>query len=292
MKAFVRNNRLVISIIVLGCIVAGLTTWTWWKHVYTEPKHVFDRMLSESLSVGSVTKGTIETASGQDLNQTSQLTVSPQPSVRTKTNASQGSSSINTESIAFPDREYFRYTDIKTSQQDGSATTPDKYKDVLSVWGYSSAASSGTEAQLFDQTLLGVIPVAQLQPQQRQELLTQITSSKVYQVNYDSVKRQRIDGRDVYVYQVGINPRAYVNMLKSFASMVGSDQLATVDPSAYPESPLLNVEMTVDVWSGYLQKVVYADNARTETFAAYGGRYRIEEPTDSIPLLQLQSQLQ
>lgn len=292
MKQFVRANLLVLVIILLGVVTASITTWAWWKHIYTDPEHVFDRMLSESLSAGSVTKGTIETTTGQTLNQTSQLTVTPTASVRTLTDAAQGNSSITTETIAYPDREYFRYTDIKTEQQDGSVTTPEKYQAILGTWGHSSAATSGTEAQLFDQTLLGVVPVAQLQPNQRAALIKQITEDKVYTVDYASMKRQRVDSREIYVYKVGINPRAYVKMLKTFAQMVGSKQLDGVDETAYPESPTLDVEMTIDVWSGYLQKVTYPDNVRTETFSAYGGQYKIDEPTDSIPLLQLQSQLQ
>lgn len=293
MKQLMRSSRFIIAVIAVGCVVLAAAGWTWWRQVYTNPERVFDRMLASSLTTPSVTKKTSESSIGQSTTQTSQLTVNPSPSVRTKAVANQGSTTIEYESIAFPDREFFRYTNILTVASEGAEpTTPDQYKDVMNVWGESSEATSGSEAQMFDQTMLGVVPMASLRPADRQRLLAQIQDEKVYTVSYDSVKRERVGGRLVYTYDVDITPRAYVNMLKTFAEMVGSNQLADVDISPYPDTPSLKVAMRIDVLSGNLTDIAFSEDTRTETYSAHGGYQLVGEPKDSIPLLQLQSMLQ
>lgn len=293
MKQRMRSSRFIIAVVAVSCVILAVAGWAWWRQVYTDPERVFDRMLSSSLTTPSVTKETSESSIGQSTTQTSQLTVNPSPSVRTKAVANQGSTTIEYETIAFPDREFFRYTNIKTVAEEGAEpSTPDQYKDVMNIWGESSSATSGTEAQMFDQTMLGVVPIASLSPQDRQRLLDQIRNEKVYTVSYDSVKRERIGGRLVYTYNVDITPRAYVNMLKTFAGMVGSNQLADVDISPYPDTPSLKVVMRIDVLSGGLTEIAFSEDARTETYSAHGGRQLVSEPEESVPLLQLQSMLQ
>lgn len=293
-KKRMRSSRIIIAVITVSCIILAAAGWAWWRQVYTNPENVFDRMLANSLTTPSVTKTTAESSFRQSATvQASQLTVNPNPSVRTKAVAQQTGTTIEYESIAFPDREYFRYTNILTaSEEGGELTTPDKYKDVLNVWGESSSATAGTEAQMFDQTMLGVVPIASLNPQDRQALLAQIAKDKVYTVSYDSVKRERVNGRLTYTYDVNITPRAYVNMLKTFAEMVGSNQLADVDTSPYPDTPSLKVTMKVDVLSGNLTEIVFTQDQRVETYTAHGGYQLVSEPEKSIPLLQLQSMLQ
>ncbi|TXG76387.1 hypothetical protein E6P97_03605 [Patescibacteria group bacterium] len=293
MKYFARTNRLALSIVVLGIILASLTAWTWWRQIYTNPENVFDRMLSGSLTVPTVTKGTSESSDdGQSAQQTSQLSVGPLPSVVTHATATQGPTSIAYESIAFPDREYFRYTNITTQAEGEEPSTPEQYQDALGIWGFTSAATMGTEAQMFDQTVLGIVPIGNLTPADRAELLRQIHAENVYTVNYESVERKHVDGRNVYVYHVQIDPKAYVSMLKTFARMIGSDQLADVDTAAYEGAPQLQGDMSIDARAGYLGDVFYADRSRVEPFTSYGLQNTVEEPADSIPLLQLQSMLQ
>jgi hypothetical protein len=292
-KQRMRSSRFIIAVIAVSCVILAAAGWAWWRQVYTDPERVFDRMLASSLTTPSVTKKTSESSIGQSTTQISQLTVNPDPSVRTKATANQGSTTIEYETIAFPDREYFRYTNILTVAEDGAEpSTPDQYKDVMNIWGESSAASSGAEAQMFDQTMLGVVPMASLSPDDRQKLLAQIAEEKVYTVSYDSVKREHVGGRLTYTYNVDITPRAYVNMLKTFAEMVGSNQLADVDVSPYPDTPSLKVAMRVDVLSGNLIEIAFSEDARTETYSAHGGYQLVGEPEKSIPMLELQSMLQ
>ncbi len=286
-----QDKKLIAGVVVVGFVILISSAWAWWRYVYTTPQNVFERMLSTSLSTPSVAKSTVEYSDQQTLDQTTQLSVNPHPSVRTKTTAAQAGSAITTESIAFPDREYFRYTSITTPEQDEPSATK-QYQDALNIWGFSSENGLSEGAQLFDQTLLGVVPIGRLNPADKQALLAQIQNESVYTIDYSTVTKETIDGRSVYTYKVGLKPRAYVNMLKSFASFIGTNELADVNVNDYPESPTLNVDISVDIMSGQLVGVTYPDSQRTERFSAHGAYNRVDEPTQYIPLAELQSKLQ
>jgi len=290
-RSFINRHQMAAVITLFACLVMLFSVWSWWHYVYSNPKRVFERMLSSSLSTPSVTKLTSEQGD-QNLTQTTQLTVNPNPSVHSQSILEQPDSRVVTESIAFPDREYIRYTDIQTTQQSTAGGSYD-FSEILGVWGASTEANTLTGgAQLFDQTVLGVVPLARLSPDHKAELLNQVTQESVYNVDYNNVEREIIDGRPVYTYTVGLKPRAYVNMLKTFSRMIGTDELAEVDPTNYPESPLLEVTFSIDVWSSQLRAVNYTDSQRTEVFTSHGAFSRVIEPTESISLQELQSKLQ
>jgi hypothetical protein len=283
-----QEKTLIIGIVTIAVVIALVSAWAYWRYVYTTPQNVFERMLRKSLSTPSVTKQTVESSEQQSLDQVTQLSVNPLPSVRTTTTASQAASQISTESIAFPDREYFRYTNIQTAQNQQQETTA-QYQDALNIWGFSGSPEGG---QLFDQTLLGVVPIARLQPSDKQALLEQIQREAVYTIDFSDVTKQTVDGRSVYTYKVGLKPRAYVNMLKSFSGYIGTNELANVDINDYPDSPTLNIELSIDVLSGQLRTAAYEENGRIEVFTAHGAYNRVREPGESIPLSQLQAKLQ
>lgn len=292
MKQFIGRNKSVISILFVGIIIISASSWGWWHYVYSNPKRVFNRMLSQSLSTPSVTKSTIEPDSTKTLRQTTQLSVNPTPAVRSVSQVKQGDSLISTENIASPQADYVRYTGISTSQK-GENDKPLDFSQILGVWGQSTNDDPTTEgAQLFNQTALGVVPLARLSVEDKKALLKQIAESNVYIVDYDNVTRSVVDGRPVYSYKVGLTPRAYVAMLKTFSRNLGNDELALTDPNDYPESPALNVGITIDVWSSQLRQVTYEDSPRVEDFSSHGALVNISMPTEFVSLPELQAKLQ
>ena len=291
MKQFIRRNKSVVGISVLSLVLVGVVSWSWWHYIYSNPKRVFNRMLSQSLSTPTVVKTTIDQDSS--LNQTTQLSVNPEALVRSESKINQSDSSITTESIATPEADYVRYTKISTSQK-GQDGKPLDFSQVLGLWGRSTNADvTSTGAQLFNQTSLGVVPMGRLKPEARNALLKQIAETGVYSVDYSNVTRRNVGGRPVYEYKVGLSPRAYVTMLKSFSKALGENSLEQVDPNDYPESPNLNVGIYVDVWSSNLREITYENSNRTEIFSSHGGYVRPADlPTDAVPVEELQAKLQ
>src|SRR5690606_1204249 len=136
------------------------------------------------------------------------------------------------------------YQEISTEQKNSSGSSFD-FSNVLGVWGRTGEGSgTGEQAQLFNQTVLGVVPTANLPLNERQKLIEQIHNENVYTVDYGSVKHTKNGIRPQYTYSVTVAPVAYINMLKNFAASLGLDELEQVDPQQYANTPPLKFSFT------------------------------------------------
>lgn len=280
------------SLIALALVIFAGSGWAWWHYIQSEPTKVFERMLETSMSTPSVTKTVTQKENDQKLEQIIQLSASPAAQVHSRNVLDQGQAVITTESIGNKANDFIRYENIQTDQKNSAGSSFD-FSSVLSVWGKSGQdAETSGEAQLFNQTILGVVPMANLAATERHKLLDQIMKDGVYQVDYSKVRRAIKNGRPVYTYDVSVQPVAYITMLKSFAGALGLPQLEDVDPQQYANTPPLSFSFEIDVWSAQLAKVDYTDTGRSETYTAYGARTLIAEPENVVTLEELQSRLQ
>lgn len=294
-KPTLNKVPLVPTIVTLSIILLIIALTAWFRSVYSRPSVVFDRMLNAMLSTPGVSKQILQSEGNQSVAQRLQLTTMPQERVHSTSAARQGTDGntlISTESVGTLRADYVRYTDIQTTQKtlDGKAFD---FSPVIGVWGTASANDPDSGgAQLFNQTVLGVVPIGNLGAGERKKLLEQIKKDGVYEINQATIKRQIVNGRPVYSYDVTIHPMAYVAMLKSFAHSIGVVELDQVDPSQYRDSSPLSFTFDIDVWSGQLTKVTYKDSSREETYNAYGARLQIEPPDSTVTVQELQTRLQ
>lgn len=280
--------------LIAGGLLLAVSTIAWWKLVFSHPINVFDRMLSSSLATPSVFKQTSQSSEGQALDQTLALVTKPQARVSSKSVLRQTTAAetrVTTESIGTLEADYVRYTDIKTKQA-GPDGKPIDFNNVLNVWGKSSQDSMAGGPQLFNQTLFGIVPIGDIAEPERSLLLRQITDTGVYKFDSKTVKRQTVNGRPVYSYQVSIRPMDYITMLKAFARSLGVAQLERIDPTQYKDDKPLSFSFDIDVLSGQLKKIDHADSKRVETYSSYGIRKNIPIPNTSISVDELQSRLQ
>ncbi len=282
------------TIILIGIVILIASVFYWFKAIYSSPSNVFDRMLTNSLASTSVAKIITQSGGSQSLEEKSLLVTQPEQRVHSRSILGQGANSdtqIKTESIASPLYDFVRYTDISTTQKSTSGAGFN-FSSVLGIWGKSDKASStGSGAQLYDQTVLGVVPIANLPKSQKANLIKQIKKDVVYKYDSSNTKRQILNGRPVYSYGVEVAPVAYVSMLKSFAKDIGINQLEQIDPAQYANSAPLKFTFDIDVWSGQLTKISYENSVRVENFAAYGDKSQIKLPTSSIDVNALQARL-
>ncbi len=282
------------SLIFAGIIILIASSVLWFKTVYSSPTNVFNRMITNSLSSQSVSKIAIQKGDSQNLEQASTLVTRPDQRVHSTSILSQGENLdtvITTESIASPEYDFVRYNDISTTQKTPSGGVYD-FSSILGLWGKSDIASKdGNGAQLYNQTLLGVVPIANLPVAKRKELIKQIKTDTVFKYDSSATKRQITNGRPVYSYEVTVKPESYVSMLKNFSKTVGITQLEQIDPAQYADSVPLKFTFEIDVWSGQLTKIIYENSVRTENLTAYGVWSQIELPATSIGVDELQTRL-
>ena len=282
-------------IMVVGFVLLAVSFVGWWLKVYNSPANVFDRMIATSLASPAVSKKIQQDDESQNLDQTTVLVTAPDQIVQSDTvlvQALDSDTSISTETIATPQVDYVRYTGIDTNQKSANGEAFD-FSSVLGVWGKTDVSDQqGNGAQVFNQTVLGVVPIANVRQPLRRALIEQIKRDGVYRIDASKVERKTVNGRPVYSYDVTVAPVAYVTMLKNFARSIGITQLDQVNPKQYENSAPLNFVFDIDIWSGQLIKVAYEGSERTEEYSAYGGRNQIEVPTDAIDVSKLQTRLQ
>lgn len=295
MKKLLGKFTIIRVAVLAGVIVFAGAGYGWWHMVYSSPQNVFNRMLATSLASNSVTKTINQNDGQQILEQTTQFSVAPKQRVHAKNVLKQvvdRGTVISTESIATSKADYVRYTDIKATQKRDDGKDYD-FSSVVGQWGKADdrdPTSGG--AQLFVQNLFGVVPLANLPADQRKELVQLIKKENVFGTDFSKTKRNLVNGRPVYSYDISVKPKAYVTMLKLFARDLGMRQLEQVDPDQYEDSEPLNFTFDVDAWSGQLRAIEYKDSVRTERMSAYGAKLQIEPPTSVIPLSELQKKLQ
>jgi hypothetical protein len=279
---------------VCGVLVFILSGWLWWAQVYQNPERVYWSMLANSLQTTSVTRQLSQNSTASKLSQTVVQTFGVSPTVQSYTTLQQGKSTIKTENIGTPDKDYIRYIAI-TSDQKSTAGKALNFAPALNKWAQTDVPNTAgaQNPSLFTQVTLGLaggnlVPQAELQATDRDKLLTLLRNTVVFDTNLDNVKKQRVAGRLQYVYTSNVQAVGYVGFQKEFAKMVGLKLLDKVDPNDYQGQAATKVELTVDAWSHQLVSVNYIGQDRKEQYSSYGVVRQVPPPVAKLTGTQLQ----
>lgn len=290
----IRNNRLAPRLFVIaGLVVFGVSGWLWWSKVYTNPSRVFYDMINQSLRTSSVTRKVSLQAKGTSLAQIFDLSFGTQnkshKSETLKQASEQVTAQITTESFGTPQEDYTRFVAIDTKETNEQGKLLD-FSELIGVWGKSDEPGSGQTN--FSETLFGAVPMANLPPQKRAELVNYILKNNVFEIDYRSFERSWVNGRQIYIYPVTIKEETYKPMLQEYTRLLGLRPEDGIDLSSNEGFPPLEMELAVDVLSRQLRSVRYASNGRFETYSGYGLKRPINLPKETIPVSELKKRLQ
>jgi hypothetical protein len=278
-----------------GIILLGVAGWLWFAKLTINPERVFWGMIEQSLATNGVTVQSTQTGNGSNVHQTIQFSLGSQNISHSLTTLVQGSTTVVDEMIATPKADYTRYLSIKTDQKSKEGKPLD-FTKVLGVW-----AKREGNAQLLAQDVLGTglplggvaVPVANLSPELREKFVKQIKDQGVYKVSFkdSDVKRKTVDGRQVYVYTVKVQPVMYANMMKTLAKSSGFHQLDNLDPNNFSGQQPFEILMTVDAHAKQLITAEGVGAPIKQTYSGYDIPTNTEAPTTTIPIEELQKRL-
>lgn len=280
-----------ITIILLAAILLfALSLWSWWQFVFNSPDKIFWGMVQNNLRTSAFSRTTIQDDGQQQVAQVTETTILPTPLANNQTTIIQPEAKVVTESVGTPFRDYVRYTNVSTSRLN-AAGKPMDFSSVLNVWGASTADNSVTGGQLFNKTVLGIVPMGIINAQDRAEVYKAMHDNNVYV--YTKAKTVGSGLRRTYVYDVKVNPVAYVTVLKTYAETLGLTHLKTIEPSQYESTQPISVQLSVDSLSRQLTEVSYGNGARRELYTAFGSTKQLQPaPTKTIGIDELQYRLQ
>lgn len=274
-----------------GAILLLISIVLWWTHVSVNPHRVFWETVKNSMTSTGVTLNVLSDDSKTKDSQMIQYSLGTTNMLHEVRTTTQGGNVVKTEWYGTPSKTYTRYTDIKSDQSKG------KTKDIVGVWADSTSAQNGV--QLLPQVALGFalplgavpMPNGMVPTDKRDKILHTMMSRDLYQVSYDTVKKERKDGKLYYTYDVSMQPALYLSIMKEFATSVGMHDLDSVDPSQYANSSLLKLKLTIDAHAKQLVTVVNQEQGFVETYSGHGIQVAPKTPDHVISLSELQKRL-
>lgn len=290
------TKKLIFQVVAAAVLVFVLSGYVWWSQIHQNPERVYWDMMANSLQTTSVTRQLSQKNAQSTLDQTIVLTFGTQTAVQSLTSLQEGKITVKTENIGTPTKDYIRYTDVQ-SEQKSTSGQPLDFKRVLNRWAQNDAVNSSntgqTQPPLLTEVMLGVaggnlIPQANLNAKDRDDLLKLLHKTVVFDTNFDNVEKQTVNGRPVYTYTTDVQAVGYVGYQKEFAKKVGLKLLDNVQPNDYQGQPATKVTLQVDAWSHQLVSIDYTGQGRHETYSAYGVNHPIAIPAAQLTGPQLQ----
>ncbi len=298
MSRRILSKKPLILIYSAGIILLAVAGWLWCAKLSMDPQRVFWQTLDQSLSTTGVTvKSSQDNANGVVATQLLQYSFGADTMSHAVTTLKQGNTTVVDEVIGTPKADYTRYLTLKTDQK-GADGKPLKFPNVIGVWA-SSGESGG---QLLPQSIIGTslplggvsLPIAQLDSRTRAALVDQIRQDTVYKIDFSKVKKQHIDGRLQYVYDVKMPAVAYAKMMKQFAAYAGVNDLKQLDPSTFAGRPDFAMRLTIDARAHHVIAAAGLADGKTtvsQKYVSYDVPVVVEPPTKTISLQELQQRL-
>lgn len=285
------NTPLVLTVVAI--VIMTIVSIAWWNSIYLRPRNVFEDMLKNNLATKSITKMTNNSDGNSTLEKTDQLSFVPQVASQSVLDITQpgpaGETNVVTESIGTLQADYSKYLKIDTSEKGANGKQLD-YTSVLNIWGKSSAQSG--QPQNLQQSVLGLVPFANIRPEERQKIITMLINDQAYKVDYSKVEPKELDGYSALVFPVSIDSAKYLATLIELSKIGGYADLKGLDPAQYKDNPPIEVKMIVDKRSRKLLEVDFAGTDQKETYASYGLSMPIQVPENTIPIQELQQKIQ
>lgn len=279
-----------VSVACLLVLAAG--GWLWWTHVRQDVTQVFWDMVSNNLSTKGVTHISEQKGQGLNVAQYTQITFNQQPRVHALTVFKQNGSTLATEQISDPKHDFVRYKQI--SLADKAKSEQLDTKSVLGKWAQlepGQNAGGPATSGLYKQSLIDILPIANLESDQRAKLIQSMHDQSLFKYDPSEVKKEKVRGRESYLYAVTIKPETYVRIMQQFESMIGTSAYAGVKPADLAKAKPLSVVIAVDARSHTMSQIYDASRQRTERYEGFGVVDTTPLPKASISTIELTQRL-
>ncbi len=281
-----------------GALLLAIAVVLWCVKISTDPERVFWQTIERGMSSRGVTITSHQNNNSATADQTIRYSMGAENLSHSVTVLKQGGTTVKNEMIGTPTVDYTRYVDIKTDQKkaDGTPINPSK---LIGKWAKGEQGSG----QFFSQAVFGAslpiggmgVPIGMVDSEKRAELIKKVHADNVYQVSFNKTKKERVDGRLLYTYEVMVRPSSYVGLMKKFAQSVNLHGLDQVQPDDYKAQKAFKLLITIDARAQHVVRITAPDTGSEQTYSAYGVPVQIDVPKKTISgteLGQLLSSLQ
>ncbi len=278
--------------LVIGLIIALVFSCLWYSRVYMNSERRFWSAVENSMSTRSVVRTLSEGGSGNQVVQDYRFHFSPQQVIENRVDFKQKSATTDTEvvteGIIFPQEQFLRYTKFRNDTNGEEGANLDS---VLGEWAnQGSGAGEAEEARLnYLSEYVTLAVFGNFNAQQRAELINNLRQNNVYDVDFNNVLEDELDGEDVKIYQVTVNLRPFAELLNEAFVMAGYGDFPPLNPENYREGSTLKSVFKV---AGNNSIVGINFGNRNEVYSNYGVIKIIERPEADMTINELQNEVQ
>ena len=274
-------RRLIKQFIFVGVVLAGTSAFLWYTKLYMTEDRRFWMAVENSMSTPSVTRTLIEGGTGNQVVQQQQFLFSPNMVSNSRVSYTQKSATIDTEvetrGVSYLDAQYSQYTKFTTNQKnkDGSNANID---ELLNKWEGTVAAGDDTDQSRINYAseLVTLIILGNFDANYRRDVMQQMRSNKVYQVDYAGATNDEVDGQKVRLYPVTVGLKKYAELLVGSFKQAGLGDFPALDPSSYNDEARIPLTIAINQRTNEIVGVSYG--SRQEQYESYGVIKTVDRP--------------
>lgn len=293
-KPKITQKHILFLLTLLGFILLAVSGWVWWTKIVINPDRVLSDAIANSLQTTSVTRQVLQDDGSQKVDQTSYLSFyAPTITAETTTELSQKGrqrqeTTITTDTIGTKNVDFVRYSKVEGAENLPGA---ENFEKLIGVWAKKEAdQAKGEEATFLNESLFSIVPIGNLNPDAKEQLLRLINEKKIYE--YKTAERKVENYRPVFTYTLSVNPTDLIEVLALYAQLTGAIDPGQFNPETYANAPAVTVQVTVDIASRNITSIKYGNSNRTENFSGYNLFRPITLPEETITIDELQQRLQ
>jgi hypothetical protein len=296
-RPLLNYKKIAIRASVLGVVLLVVSGYLAYTRLYLSKDRRFWIAIENSMSTQSYVREITAGGTGNRTVEKTRYTFGPQATIEKLTSVGAKSatteSNVVTQTVATPSAQFVSYVDITTSEKKPNGDAYN-FDSVKGVWARQAEATTQEEAdqlkQDFVQQHVTIVPFGNLSGVARRNLLQELKSSGVYEIDRLNIVKQEIDGKNYMAYPVRVHLKKYVSILQKHFYELGYGTFSALDPSQYTETAKYNATLLLDMNGTTLRGM--ATSTQTELYVNYGTSRKTTIPTNAISLDDLQSRLQ
>lgn len=267
----------------------------WYTRLYMTEDRRFWTAIENSMSTPSVTRTILEGGTGNQVVQQQQFLFSPNMVSNSRVTYDQKSAvvetSVETRGVSFIDAQYSKYTKFSTNQKNKDGSSAD-INDLLNKWEGTVSTGDNAEQARFNylSELVTLVIFGNFDANYRREVMHQMRSNNVYEIDFSGATEDEIDGEKVKLYPVSVALKKYAELLVGSFKQTGLGDFPPLNPDSYQGDARIPATIAINQRTGEVVGVSFG--TRQEQYESYGVIKSIERPVPEFGSGELETAVQ
>lgn len=280
---------------VLAFVLALVSGVLWYRDIYMTDERRFWMAVDNSMATPSVVRTVTSGGSGNQVVQDNRFFYSPdafsQSRVKFTNRTSTVNTSVMTEGISTLDSQFSRYIQFETNDPREDGTVP-SLDEVLGKWAGRTIGEEEAENVRLNylSELVTLAVFGNFDSAYRAQVINAFKDNDTYQIAYQNVVEETVDGETVILYPLSVGLRSYAEQLQSSFVRAGLGEFPPLNPENYAENSRVSAQISVRKRDNTIVGVFFGD--RRESYRNYGVKKEVDLPSPEFTPQELEDKVQ